>query len=57
MGKMKFQKSIELLNKAVADELLAIHQYMYFHFHCDDQGYDLLANLLNKTAIKEMGHV
>ena len=57
MDKKKFEKSIELLNKAVADELLAIHQYMYFHFHCDDQGYDLLANLFKKTAIQEMGHV
>ena len=28
----KREKSIELLNKAVADELLAVHQYMYFHF-------------------------
>ena len=39
------EKSIELLNGVVADELSAIHQYMYFHFHCDDQGYDLLAGL------------
>jgi bacterioferritin len=51
------QKSIELLNKAIADELLAVHQYMYFHFHCDDQGYDLLANLFKRTAIEEMLHV
>jgi bacterioferritin len=51
------EKSIELLNKAVADELTAIHQYMYFHFHCDDQGYDLLAALFKKTAIEEMMHV
>ncbi|MCW8805645.1 MAG: bacterioferritin [Ignavibacteriaceae bacterium] len=51
------ERSIELLNKAVADELLAIHQYMYFHFHCDDQGYDLLASLFKKNAIMEMGHV
>jgi bacterioferritin len=50
-------KSIELLNKAVADELAAVHQYMYFHFHCDDQGYDLLASLFKKTAIEEMLHV
>ena len=57
MAKKSFQQSIELLNKAVADELLAIHQYMYFHFHCDDQGYDLLASLFIKTAIQEMGHV
>jgi bacterioferritin len=51
------EKSIELLNKAVADELHAVHQYMYFHFHCDDQGYDLLANLFKRTAIEEMLHV
>lgn len=50
-------KSIELLNKAVADELSAVHQYMYFHFHCDDQGYDLLAGLFRRTAIEEMMHV
>ncbi len=51
------EKSIELLNKAVADELVAVHQYMYFHFHCDDQGYDLLASLFKKTAIDEMNHI
>lgn len=56
MQKMK-EKSIELLNKAVADELTAVHQYMYFHFHCDDQGYDLLAGLFKKTAIEEMIHI
>ncbi|MBX2977089.1 MAG: hypothetical protein KF721_13235 [Ignavibacteriaceae bacterium] len=51
------EKSIELLNKAVADELFAVHQYMYFHFHCDDQGYDLLASLFKRTAIQEMIHI
>jgi len=51
------EKSIDLLNQAVADELAAIHQYMYFHFHCDDQGFDLLAGLFKQTAIEEMGHV
>lgn len=51
------EKSIELLNKAIADELSAVHQYMYFHFHCDDQGYDLLAGLFKKTAIEEMIHI
>lgn len=51
------EKSIELLNRAIADELSAVHQYMYFHFHCDDQGYDLLANLFKKTAIEEMLHI
>ena len=51
------EKSIELLNKAVADEMSAVHQYMYFHFHCEDQGYDLLAGLFIKTAIEEMEHI
>ena len=50
------EKSVELLNKAIGDELSAVHQYMYFHFHCDDQGYDLLAALFKKTAIEEMLH-
>ncbi len=54
---MKHEKSIELLNKAIADELLAVHQYMYFHFILDDLGYDLLAGLFKKTAIEEMLHV
>lgn len=54
---MKHKISIELLNKALADELTAVHQYMYFHFHCDDQGYDLLDNLFRRTAIEEMMHV
>ncbi|PKO15555.1 bacterioferritin [candidate division BRC1 bacterium HGW-BRC1-1] len=51
------EKSVELLNKAVADEMSAVHQYMYFHFHCDDQGLDLLAGLFKRTAIEEMMHV
>ncbi|MBN1146846.1 MAG: hypothetical protein JXA78_06295 [Anaerolineales bacterium] len=52
-----YENSIGLLNKAVADELTAVHQYMYFHFHCEDQGYDLLAGLFFRTAIEEMGHI
>jgi len=51
------QRSIELLNKAVADELAAVHQYMYFHFHADDQGFQLLSSLFKRTAIEEMMHV
>jgi len=50
-------ESIALLNQSVADELQAVHQYMYFHFHLADQGYELLARLFKKTAIVEMGHV
>jgi len=51
------EKSIELLNRGVADEMWAVHQYMYFHFHCDDLGYDLLAGIFKRTAIQEMVHV
>ena len=51
------EKSQVLLNRAVGDELSAVHQYMYFHFLCDDQGYDLLADLFKKTAIEEMLHI
>ena len=54
---MDRSKSIELLNKAVADELSAVHQYMYFHFILDDLGYDLLANIFKMTAIQEMMHI
>jgi bacterioferritin len=52
-----YEKSIKLLNNVVADELAAVHQYMYFHFHCDNQGYDPLSSLFKKTAIDEMMHV
>jgi len=54
---MMHEKSVELLNKAVADELAAVHQYMYFHFHCEDQGFELLAGLFFRTAIEEMQHI
>ncbi|MDE3198692.1 MAG: manganese catalase family protein [Acidobacteriota bacterium] len=54
---MKPETSIALLNRAAGDELAAVHQYMYFHFHLDDQGYKHLAGLFKRTAIQEMGHV
>jgi len=54
---MRKPKSIELLNKAIAEEELALHQYMYFHFVLDDMGYDLLASIFKRIAIEEMKHV
>ncbi len=54
---MKRQKSIDLLNAAVAGELTALHQYMYFHFHLEDMGYKPLADMFHKIAIDEMKHV
>ena len=54
---MDKSKSIALLNQSVADELQAVHQYMYFHFHLDDQGFKPLAQLFKRIAIQEMGHL
>jgi bacterioferritin len=54
---MNRKKSIDLLNRAVADELHAVHQYMYFHFHLADIGYGPLSALFRRTAIEEMMHV
>lgn len=54
---MDRSQSIALLNQAVADELQAVHQYMYFHFHLDDQGFGPLSMLFKRTAIEEMMHV
>lgn len=54
---MSHEQSITLLNKAVADELATVHQYMYFHFHLDDAGFGPLATLFKQTAIVEMGHI
>jgi len=51
------EKSIDLLNKAVADEMTAVHQYMYFHFHTEDQDFELLSALFMRTAIEEMQHI
>jgi len=54
---MDKKTSIGLLNKGVADELQAVHQYMYWHFHLDDQGFGPLAILFKRIAIEEMGHI
>jgi bacterioferritin len=54
---MNKEKSIRLLNKGVADELQAVHQYMFFHFHLNDQGFGPLAALFKRIAIQEMGHL
>ncbi|HEY5957445.1 MAG TPA: ferritin-like domain-containing protein [Polyangiaceae bacterium] len=54
---MNRETSIQLLNKSVADELSAVHQYLYFHFHLEDQGLGPLALLFRTTAVQEMGHI
>lgn len=54
---MEREKSIKLLNLAVNDELIAVHQYMYFHFRCDDLGYEMLSQMFKRISIVEMIHV
>jgi bacterioferritin len=52
----KTQKVIEVLNKARAMELQAIHQYMNQHYNLDDLDYGELAAKLKLIAIDEMRH-
>jgi len=50
------QKVIEVLNKARAMELHAIHQYMNQHYNLDDMDYGELASKIKLIAIDEMRH-
>ena len=50
------QKVIDVLNKARAMELQAIHQYMNQHYNLDDLDYGELAAKLKLIAIDEMRH-
>ncbi len=54
---MDAQKSVDLLNNAVADELQAVHQYMHWHFHLDDQGFGPLSAPFKRIAVMEMTHI
>lgn len=50
------KKVIEVLNKARAMELQAIHQYMNQHYNLDDMDYGELAMNVKLIAIDEMRH-
>jgi bacterioferritin len=50
------KKVIEVLNKARAMELQAIHQYMNQHYNLDDMDYGEFAGKLKLIAIDEMRH-
>ncbi len=50
------QNIIEVLNKARAMELQAIHQYMNQHYNLDDMDYGELAANVKLIAIDEMRH-
>lgn len=39
----KYQKSIDLLNDALGKEIATSLQYMYFHVHFEDAGYEYLS--------------
>ena len=47
---------IALLNRALADELSAINQYMVHSEMCSNWGYDRLHEKIEKRAIQEMKH-
>lgn len=50
------KKVIEILNKALADELAAINQYMVHSEMSNNWGYELLHKEIEKRAIQEMKH-
>ena len=50
------QKVIDVLNKARAMELKAIHQYMNQHYNLDDKDYGEFAANIKLIAIDEMRH-
>ena len=50
------QKVLDVLNKARAMELQAIHQYMNQHYNLDDLDYGELAAKVKLIAIDEMRH-
>ncbi|HIJ73633.1 MAG TPA: bacterioferritin [Candidatus Hydrogenedentes bacterium] len=52
----KKQAAIDVLNKARAMELQAIHQYMNQHYNLDDMDYGELAAKVKLIAVDEMRH-
>lgn len=55
--KNKYAKSIARLNEAARLEIATSLQYMYFHVHFEDAGYEYLARLMKMTSIAEMRHI
>lgn len=52
----KYQKSIDLLNDALGKEIATSLQYMYFHVHFEDAGYQYLSHKMRMISIAEMRH-
>ena len=55
--KKRYQKSIDRLNGAVQLEIAKTLQYMYFHVHFEDAGYEYLAQIMKQASISEMRHI
>ena len=49
-------KVIEVLNSLLSDELTATNQYMVHSEMCDNWGYELLHQAIEKQAMEEMQH-
>ncbi|HKZ53701.1 MAG TPA: ferritin-like domain-containing protein [Candidatus Acidoferrales bacterium] len=54
MGSEK--KTIELLNQALSDELAAIYQYMWHHFHGQGMESPAIRELFKEASMDEMKH-
>jgi len=50
------QEVIDILNKALAEELTSINQYMLHSEMCEDWGYGKLHGVIEARAITEMKH-
>lgn len=50
------QEVIDILNKALAEELTSINQYMLHGEMCEDWGYGKLHEVIEARAISEMKH-
>lgn len=50
------QEVIDILNKALAEELTSINQYMLHSEMCEDWGYSKLHGVIEARAITEMKH-
>lgn len=53
----KYQKSIDRLNEAIGKEIATTLQYLYFHVHFEDDGYEFFSKLMKQSAMAEMLHV
>ncbi len=53
----KYQKSIDRLNEAIGKEIATTLQYLYFHVHFEDDGYEYFSKMMKQTSITEMFHI